>query len=328
MKKTLQHPQQEDPLRQAFLPEAFVDRLQRIAGSSRFQETLASFSIPRPVAIRINTMRTGPEQVAAMLKKNNIRFKSVPWYTDALILPECTTRKVIQTELYTNGSIYIQGLSSMIPALVLKPQPGERVLDMAAAPGSKTTQMAAMMENTGEIVANDVSKARLYKLKDTIKRLGAANITVTNLPGQRLWERYQNYFDKVLLDAPCSLEGMFSLHDPATYSQWSLKKVKLLAKEQCWLLRSAISAARPGGTIVYSTCTLSPEENEGVIDWILRKEQGKIALESVIVPGCRLDSPLPSWGGRRYAADVAKTARIFPDAQREAFFIAKIRKKE
>jgi 16S rRNA (cytosine1407-C5)-methyltransferase len=215
----------------------------------------------------------------------------------------------------------------MLPALILNPQPGEKVLDLCAAPGSKTTQLAALMQNQGEIVANDTSKARLHKLRSQLEQYGMSNTRIISQPGQSLWQKYPDYFDKTLVDVPCSMEGRFRTDDPVSYSHWSEKKVKLLAKLQKWLLRSAISATKPGGVIVYSTCTLSPEENEGVIDWILKKDGHKVMIEDILPPSIPRYPTILDWRGKEYHPDVAKTVRVLPGSDWEGFYVARMRKK-
>ncbi|MCX7996972.1 MAG: RsmB/NOP family class I SAM-dependent RNA methyltransferase [Patescibacteria group bacterium] len=307
------------------LPSLFCERVFEIAGPNRAPAILKSYTVPRPVSIRVNTLRSSREQVLESLSKQGISLQAVPWYRDAFIT-DTSSRILTATTLYNSGAIYLQGLSSMIPALVLDPRPGEKVLDMTAAPGSKTTQIAALMQNTGELVANDVSRSRLYKLKEILSWQGVRIARTENLPGQRIWERYKGYFDKVLLDAPCSLEGTFSTHDSDSTSGWSERKIKTLAKQQGWLLRSALSATRPGGIVVYSTCTLSPEENEGVLDWLLRRYPGLCEIIDSSLPHLQTDAAIVSWRGKSYDQTVTLSSRILPDLHREGFFLARIRK--
>ncbi|HSW89144.1 MAG TPA: RsmB/NOP family class I SAM-dependent RNA methyltransferase, partial [Candidatus Saccharimonadales bacterium] len=233
---------------------------------------------------------------------------------------------LMETPLYKEGLLYIQSLSSMIPALVLNPHPKELVLDLAAAPGSKTTQMATMMRNTGILVANDISRARMYKLKANVANQSVTNTTFLNLPGQFIWKKYPEYFDRTLVDAPCSLEGRINCYDPKSYQDWSPKKVDLLSQKERFLLRSAISATKPGGIIVYSTCTLSPEENEEVIDWILKKEGDAIDIEPIEIKGLKSDEPIMQWRKQTFNPRIKNTLRIFPSSTMEGFFVAKIRK--
>ncbi len=204
----------------------------------------------------------------------------------------------------------------MLPPLILNPKKGERILDLCAAPGSKTSQLAMMIENTGEIIANDASHTRIYRLDANLKRLGVINTTILRSVGQGLWQKYPNYFDKTLVDAPCSMVGRIQITDPRTYTDWSIKKVKHLQETQKFLLRSGISSTKPGGIIVYATCTLSKQENEDVITWILKKEQGRVALEEIDLDGIPW---MPGIG-------MPQTKKIFPSQEFEGFFIAKLRK--
>ncbi|MDE2025402.1 MAG: RsmB/NOP family class I SAM-dependent RNA methyltransferase, partial [Patescibacteria group bacterium] len=137
---------------------------------------------------------------------------------------------------------------------------------------------------------------------------------------------YPEYFDKTLVDVPCSMEGRFYSEDPKTYEEWSIKKIRELEKKQHFLLRSAVSSTKPGGIIVYSTCTLAPEENEEVIDWILKKEQGAVEVETIHLPGVPFVKPLSSWKGKEFDSQVDDTARILPSRHMEGFFVARLRK--
>lgn len=287
------------------LPPVFVKRV-----TSLYPELNVSDAFKKkPLSIRVNTLKANKEDVLKVLNDLTIPYEEIIWYDNALLLPTATSKQVTETSLYKEGKIYIQSLSSMIPALVLDPQRGEKILDMAAAPGSKTTQMSAIMENKGEIIANDIDSKRIFRLKSVLASQEVTNVDISRLPGQSLWTKYPEYFDRVLLDAPCSMEGKFDVADPKTYTHWSLKKVKNLSKLQRWMLRSAVSATKIGGTIVYSTCTLSPEENEQVIDWILEKEKGNIILEKVKIENVSLAN-----------------GYILPSKTMEGFFVAKLKK--
>lgn len=290
------------------IPEDFIKRITSHRPTIT-RNNISQVFCKKHLSIRINTLKSTTVDVIKQLDSLTILYEKVSWYNDALVLPTATSKQITETSLYKEGRIYIQSLSSMIPALVLNPQRGEKILDMAAAPGSKTTQMAMMMENIGEIVANDIDSNRIYRLKSVLLAQGVTNTITTLLPGQSFWTKYPEYFDKVLLDAPCSMEGKFDVADPKTYTHWSLKKVKNLSKLQRWMLRSAVSATKIGGTIVYSTCTLSPEENEGVIDWILEKEKSNIIVETISI------DKLPLVNGY-----------ILPSETMEGFFIAKLKK--
>ena len=314
----------EDPCKS--LSAEFLRRLERIVPDHRYPEVLEALREPRVVALRVNPLRADRREVVAELEAEGFALEPVSWYADAFILRTGTKRELMATAAYAEGKIYLQDLASMVPVLVLAPRPGERVLDLAAAPGSKTTQMAALMGNSGEIVANDVSPARRFKLVANLRQQGVSIARVTAIRGEVLWRSYPEEFDRTLLDAPCSMEGMFKCSDPATYEHWSPRKVKVLARRQAHLLRAAVSATRVGGVIVYSTCTLSPEENEGVVDWLLHKEGDAVELEPVELPGLELWPGLASWQGRSFDPRVSLTARILPSRLMEGFFVARIRK--
>lgn len=309
----------------SLLPQEFLERLEKLYSSEELKAVKQSFTTDKPVSFRVNSLKASTSEVLELFKAKQLSVTPVPWYPDSFIYEGAKTDLTSLPE-YREGKFYIQGLSSMIPALVLNPRPSEKVLDIAAAPGSKTTQIATLMNDSGELVANDISRTRIYKLKDNLKQQGVTNATVLNQPGERLWRKYPEYFDKVLVDAPCSMEGRISTFDPDSYKDWSVKKVKELSHRQEYLLRSAITATKVGGTIVYSTCTLAPEENEGVIDWILAKEGDAIELEEIQMTGLKLQPGLTEWNGKQFKQEVKKTARVRPDDQMEGFFVAKIRK--
>ncbi len=308
------------------LPKEFLKKLESIAPKDQLEEIHQALCQERPTTFRANTLKISSNKLIIELQKLGINFEQISWYKNAFILKDQPQSVLQDTYLYKEGYLYVQSLSSMIPALILNPQPKEKILDLTAAPGSKTTQMAMMMGNSGQIVANDTSRPRLYRLEANAKIQEVNNITVTQLPGQILWQKFPEYFDKSLVDAPCSMEGRFCATDNKTYRDWTPGKVKGLAPRQSFLLRSAISATKPGGMIVYSTCTLSPEENEGVIDWILKKETGNVSLENISIANLKTYPGLKEYKGKKYDTDIIKTVRIYPTRLMEGFFVAKLKK--
>lgn len=306
-------------------PDNLLARLRTISGN-QYARVVDAFGNKRCTSLRVNTLRTSSLVVEKKLEESGISYEKVAWNESAYLLPVTSARVLTGTDMYRQGEIYVQSLSSMIPAMILNPQPGERVLDMTAAPGSKTTQMAALMENSGEIVANDTSPIRREKLKANLRIQGITNTAVTDIPGQSVWQHYPEYFDKVLVDVPCTMEGRISFTLPKTYLSWSQHKVRELSHLQKWLLRSAVSACKPGGRILYSTCTLAPEENEEVIDWILKKEPHSVRLLPVSKGAVRLHPPLPSFNNRTYHTEIRHCRRILPSRQLEGFFIAYLEK--
>ncbi len=308
------------------LPEKFLLKLEELAPKELQNDIVESFCHAKPVSIRINTLLSTQEAVLPILQANNISVTPVPWYADAFMVDVTDKKQLTDLDIYKQGHFYIQNLSSMLPALVLDPKPGETILDLCAAPGSKTTQMAMLMHNRGTIIANDRSRQRNFKLLANIKEQGVTNTTVMSKPGEIFWKFYPNHFDKVLVDVPCSMEGRFLATDKATYEDWSPKKVKMLSQSQKWLLRSAVTATKPGGTIVYSTCTLSPEENEEVLDWLVKTEPYPLTIESIHIPHLSSSHGLTSWNKHTFSEKMRGALRIFPTRQMEGFFVAKITK--
>ncbi len=310
------------------LPQEFLERLQLIAPGS-YSQVERSFET-RPTTLRINTIRADRLETLDQLKREGFKVNSVPWYYDAFILTNRSKRELTDTTVYKEGRIYLQSLASMVPVLVLDPKPGERVLDLTAAPGSKTSQIAAAMQCKGELIANDVNKIRFFKLKHNMELLGICSEEKTfcslNLSdGYKLTLKYPEYFDKVLLDAPCSAEARFVKKDIKSYGYWSEKKIKEMDYKQRQLIFAAWGALKPGGVMVYSTCTFAPEENELQIGRLIEKRDGVEVLPAMI-PNLRTLPILKEWKGETIPIEVSKCMRIFPTEQIEGFFVAKIRK--
>ena len=308
------------------LPEKFRDRLSLFVDPKQSEEILESFCEKKPTTFRANTLKITANELAKALYQEGIKTQRVDWYPDAFILLDQPQKILMETQWYKNGFLYLQSLSSMIPPVVLNPKPGDSILDITAAPGSKTTQMAAMMENTGEVIANDKSKVRLFKLKANLAILGVTNTKVLQLPGQFLWKKFPQYFEKTLVDAPCSMEGRFQCDNPKSYQDWSTAKIDFLQNQQKFLLRSAISSTQVGGTIIYSTCTLAPEENEEVIDWILKKTNHAVELEDIHISNLETSPGITKWKNKIFDDSLSKTVRIYPTKVMEGFFVARLKK--
>jgi NOL1/NOP2/sun family putative RNA methylase len=270
------------------------------------------------VPIRVNTLVTDVAMVTACLEAAGFRVDAVSWCAEALGLRGATARALTALPDYERGAFFIQNHSSLLPVLALNPQPGETVLDVCAAPGGKTTHLAALMRNTGLIVANDLSQQRVYKLANVLKQFGVTCAKTSRMAGHLLWQRYPNHFDRVLVDAPCSMRGT---RDPSRSS------VKSLAKQQRYLLKSALSAARPGGVIVYSTCTTTFEENEEVVAWLLEKHPGQVSVEPIELPGVPFAPALPDNAkGREWPKEITHTRRVNQTEALEGFYVARLRK--
>ena len=309
------------------LPEAFLDKLRRIIPSNQWDKVLKSFAEERPTTFRVNTLKTSGSSIKERLEPQGFKVENVTWYKDAFILRKGKQKDLEKTDLYTQGGIYVQGLSSMVPPLVLAPQPGETVLDLTAAPGSKTTQLAALMKNEGQVLANDNNPIRVEKLKANATLQGASNVQV--LPagdGGLVWKDNFEKMDKVLLDAPCSSEGRFQLDEPSTYGYWKEDTNRKMAKDQRRLFKSAFLSLKPGGTMVYSTCTFAPEENEMVLQWALETYGDAMELEDVTIPLPFHTRGLTGWGDSKFGPQVVKSIRVLPTPDVEGFFVTKLRK--
>ncbi len=306
------------------LPELFVERLKKIIPSHNGELLEKTFSSSLPITVRVNTLKCGMARIVEILKEKNISFVTPPWCKDALILEGITSEQIGTMDFIREGHLYRQALSSMIPALVLDPHPNESVLDMCAAPGSKTTQMAALMQNQGNIVAIEAIRPRIYKLKFVIAQLGVTNVSVKLMDARRY--RTDQLFDKILLDVPCSTEGRFKTDDPKSFAYWSLRKIKEMAHKQRGLLLSASRLLRPEGILVYSTCTFSPEENEAIIDWFLRKTSLPFEVLPIEFPQIKSYPPLLAWEEKSYDDRVKNCLRILPDGMMEGFFVVKLKR--
>jgi NOL1/NOP2/sun family putative RNA methylase len=309
------------------LPDAFLERLRAIVPGEAYEDVVAAFHRPRVTSFRVNMLRAEPEGVVAALRQAGLPLHPVPWKADAYWVPAEARGALLASPAYQAQQIYVQNLASMLPPLVLAPEPGERVLDLAAAPGSKTLQMACRMHNTGEIAAVEVVRGRFFKLRDNLQAQGATNVRTFLQDGTRVWRYRPEHFDRVLLDAPCSSEGRFHVSEPERLAYWSLRKIKEMAHKQRRLLYSAVQALRPGGVLVYSTCSFAPEENEQVLSRILRQFGDALVVEPLGIELGNMQPPLTAWQGRPVAPALAPARRILPNALMEGFFVCRIRKR-
>lgn len=306
------------------LPPLFLERLRRIIPAADFSSVLASFSSPPIISVRVNTLKITTTDVIGVLKKKGVSCKPVSWCPEALILEGAPSEEMQSLELFADGRLYRQSLSSLLPVIVLDPQPGERVLDLCAAPGSKTTQMAARMRNQGTITAVEAIRPRYYKLKSVADHMGVQNVSFVLKDGRR-FHSHQS-FDKILVDAPCSSEGRFKTAMPKTYAYWSLRKIKEMVRKQRGLLLSASRLLKPGGRLVYATCTFAPEENEGVVNWLLKKTEGMMRVQPVVLEGLPSYAGIPQWEERAFNPEAANGFRVLPGPEMEGFFLAQMEK--
>ncbi|MFA6917809.1 MAG: RsmB/NOP family class I SAM-dependent RNA methyltransferase [Candidatus Gracilibacteria bacterium] len=308
------------------LDPLFIKRLEQQFDVHTIDRIINGFSTEKLPVVRINTLKTDVQNIMRYFKEMNVLFERISFLPNALIVRNKSEKFFEKLEIYENGKIYFQGISSQLPAIFLAPRPGEKVLDMAAAPGSKTAQIGIMMGNRGEILANEINQIRFERLKYNLDKQGI-KVATTNLgDGTVLGEKFPNYFDKVLLDAPCSAEGRICLNDQKSYRFWSEKNIRQNVKIQKKLFESAVKALKPGGVLVYSTCTLAPEENEMVVDWALKTFGDILKIEKIDLDFKYKLPVLGAFSGVSFDLKVKHALKAMPSEISEGFFIAGFRR--
>lgn len=298
----------------AGIPDFLPQLLQAQYGEDLTRKILAGYEAHRPVTLRVNALKTTPDALRSQLTAAGIRYADVPWSDTALMLPQAQERDVEALPLYTQGEVYLQSLSSMLPPLYLQPQPGDNVLDMAAAPGGKTTQLAAMTQGRAMITACEKNAVRAQRLRFNLERQGAGRVSVLEQDARRLDDFFS--FDKILLDAPCSGSGTLRVRDGSLISKFSRALVDNSARLQRELLRKALRLLRPGCDMVYSTCSILRMENEDVLQSVLKSGQAEL-VPLTPFPGLPL---LP--------VQLPGVLCVAPDPLYEGFFVARLRRRK
>lgn len=293
------------------IPQPLIERLTRQFGPQAVSAIMKAFASKRLPTLRINTLKTNDHAVMDVYREEGIAFERIKNIPHALRIKNRTDDQLLEHHLTKEGHVYLQGIASMIPPLVMDPLPGQVVADICAAPGSKTSEIAALMENKGTIIASEDNSVRYQKLVNTITIQGA-NVQAKNTDSTTLHHEYPETFDAILADVPCTAEGRIDTSDPRSFTFWSQRNITEHAKLQRRLLRSAYKMLKPGGTLLYSTCTLAPEENEDQIKWFI-EEHPSMKVEKVTLP-VSLVRPTP-YG-----------TIILPSPDCEGFFVAKLRK--
>ena len=309
----------------AYRPSPELDNLiDKLLGAEKHQ-FFESIGEALPHTIRFNPLKGEVDILKGFLQEQGFQFEVFPGFQNIYRL-NYQPIPIGKSLSHFLGHFYVQDLASMLPPIVLDPQPGEIVLDMSAAPGSKTTQMAVMMKNKGMILANDVVQKRLRSLINNLQRMGILNTAVVKNYGESFGNNYFETFDKILLDPACS--GLGTLHkSPEVLSWWTPNHCTRLAANQKQLISSAIKALKPGGTLVYSTCTLTPYENEEVIFHAL--SQFPVEIIDIHLPPLKTRPGLTEFDGKKYSKHLERTKRLYPfENQTEGFFIAKLQKLE
>ncbi len=304
------------------LPTAFLDRMARLLGDE-FPSFLASYDVPPFTGLRVNTLKLSP---AAFRKLSPFRLHTIPWCPEGFWTPD--DERPGKHPYHAAGLYYLQDPAAMAVGTLLVPQPGEWVLDLCAAPGGKATHLASLLGNQGLLVANDVDWRRARALVENLERWGARNVLILNERPERLAERWAGYFDRVLVDAPCSGEGMFRRRETAR-REWKPSLVAGAARRQRAILNAAASLVRPGGWLAYVTCTFAPEENEGVVAYFLADHPDFELVSPAWYPG--FASGRPDWLEEMppgLNTDLTRTVRLWPHyAPVEGHFIALMRRR-
>ena len=315
------------------LPEAFLTRMQELLTENEYTAFLSSYGQKRFYSLRVNTLKTDRERALRLLDQALIAesdtvsgsgsvlqqggLQPVPWEPDGFYYPEGF--RPGRLPWHEAGMYYIQEASAMAPAVLCDVQPGERVLDLCAAPGGKSTRLAASLKGRGILVANEIHPERAKILSSNLERMGVRNALVTNESPQRMASRFPLFFDRIVVDAPCSGEGMFRKEEEALL-QWSPENVRMCAQRQEEILEEAASMLRPGGRLVYSTCTFSPEENERVIYRFIKDHPDFSVVNVPDLPGIRAEEwgfacGRPEWipeAEKDTAQQIRGTLRLWP----------------
>lgn len=299
------------------LPSEFLIKMEKLLGEKEYAKFLESYGQPRHYGLRVNTLKLS---VGEFLKISPFRLEPVPWTPDGFYYAEGESPG--RHPYYHAGLYYIQEPSAMLPGQVLGALPGERVLDLCAAPGGKTVQIAAAMKGEGLLVANDINADRVKALVKNIELCGVRNAIVLNETPEKLAQRFGGWFDRILVDAPCSGEGMFRKDEDAARS-WESFKCEVCSGMQRDILRCVDKLLKPGGTLVYSTCTFSPEEDEAMVARFLDENRDYEVVKIPEIAG--IEGGRPQWAGGR--GELAGAARLWPHRVRgEGHFVAGLRK--
>lgn len=296
------------------MPEFLYQKLLKQYGEETTKKIIEGYSVKRKVTLRVNTLKTDTNKTKEILTNSNIKFKEVSWSTDALIIENDDENEIRKLSIYENGEVYLQSLSSMLPAIILNPEAGENILDMTAAPGGKTTQMSALSNNRALITACEKNKIRAERLKYNIDKQGANGVNVLTEDARKL----DNYFsfDKILLDAPCSGSGTINIQDEKLEKIFTEELINRSVKTQYELLKKAVSILKSEHEMVYSTCSILEEENEKNIEKILKSSNVKLVpIDEKLFDNIEL-----------LQTKLKGTIVVAPSELYEGFFVAKIKK--
>ena len=277
-------------------------------GEEITNKIIEGYSKRRVVTLRVNTIKTDKQNVKKKLQEVGIETEDISWYEDCLIIKNAREEEIRKLDIYENGEFYLQSLSSMLPPIILEPKAGENILDMAAAPGGKTTQIATITQNKAFITACEKNKIRADRLKYNLQKQGVGCVNVMLEDARKLSDFFS--FDKILLDAPCSGSGTMSVFDKS----FSKELIERSSKTQEELLIKALKILKTGGEMVYSTCSILEQENERILQKVLKKYGGEIVPIEPIE-----EIPL-------LPTSIVGVMCVCPTEFYEGFFVAKIKK--
>lgn len=283
-------------------------------GIETAKKIINGYLTKRKTTLRINTIKSNIEEIKNKLQESKIEYEEVPWSKEALIIKNVDEKTIQEMDIYQDGKIYMQSLSSMLPPIILEPKEKTDILDMAAAPGGKTTQIAALTNNKAHITACEKNKIRAERLKYNVDKQGATCVFIMPKDSRFIDDFFS--FDQILLDAPCSGSGTLDFNDSNIEKYFTKQLIERSTKTQKALLKKAISLLKPGHEMVYSTCSVLACENEDVVESILKDE--KIEIVPISFEGIESLPVLPT--------KISGTLCVCPTELYEGFFVAKIRK--
>ena len=294
------------------VPLFLIEKLNKQYGEEITNKILNGYSQNRVVSLRVNTIKATSQEICNELLRNNIEFEKVSFCDEVLVIKNINEEKIKELDIYKNGSIYLQSLSSMLPPIILKPKENEDILDMTAAPGGKTTQIAALTNNKAHITACEMNNIRIEKLKYNVQKQGATNVSIFKEDSRRLNDYFA--FDKILLDAPCSGSGTIELENEKTYNGFTEKLLEKTTQSQLTLLKKALKILKPGHEMVYSTCSILQEENEDIISKAIKG--AKVEVVPIEIQG---DIP-------KLPCKIEGALCVAPTKYYEGFFVVKLKK--
>lgn len=295
------------------ISDFLLEKLNNDYSSDIVSDITNSYSKERKTTLRVNTIKSSIEEIKKELTKNDFNYSEVEWSNFSLIIENKTIEDIKELDIYKNGKIYLQSLSSQLPPIFVEPKPNELILDMTAAPGGKTTELAALSNNSSLITAIEKNKKIFERLKYNIDHLGAKKVSVLNVDARNLDEYFM--FDKILLDAPCSGSGTLNI---CTMGNFTEELVNRSITTQKHLIREAIKHLKTNGELIYSTCSILKDENEGIIIELLNENEN---LELIPLDITNYSS-IP-----KLPVKLEGTLCVKPNELYEGFFVAKIRKK-